>query len=319
MRAGYGESLRKFFAEKTNPVILIDFAGQKIFDNATVDTNILLAQKIANQGQTKACLVKDKWPDSLHAYVSQHQAACQFQTSDSWVILSPIEQRIREKIERIGTPLKDWDIQINYGIKTGYNEAFIIDGKKKDELIAADPKSAEVIRPILRGRDIKRYGYEFADLWIIATFPSLNYDIENYPAVKQHLLSFGYDRLKQTGDIGARKKTNNKWFETQDSIGYWDDFFRPKIIWIELADKGRFYLDKDKNFLTLNGTFIMTGEHLEYITCVLNNPIISWHFNTFCISSGMGTNQWRELYVRNLRIPALSSQEQLEIQFIDNQ
>ncbi len=152
MRAGYGESLRKFFAEKTNPVILIDFAGQKIFDNATVDTNILLAQKIANQGQTKACLVKDKCPDSLHAYVSQHQAACQFQTSDSWVILSPIEQRIREKIERIGTPLKDWNINIYRGILTGYNEAFIIDGNKKDELIAADPKSAEVIRPFLSHR-----------------------------------------------------------------------------------------------------------------------------------------------------------------------
>jgi adenine-specific DNA-methyltransferase len=165
-------------------------------------------------------------------------------------------------------------------------------------------------RPILRGRDIKRYGYEFADLWIIATFPSLNYDIESYPAVKQHLLSFGYDRLKQTGDVGARKKTNNQWFETQDSISYWDDFFREKIIWIELADKGRFYLDRDKYFLTLNGTFIMTGKHLEYVTCVLNNPIISWHFNTFCISSGVGTNQWRELYVRNLLIPVLSDKQQ---------
>ena len=169
----------------------------------------------------------------------------------------------------------------------------------------------QVICPILRGRDIKRYGYEFADLWIIATFPSLNYDIEVYPAIKQHLLSFGYDRLKQTGDVGARKKTNNEWFETQDSISYWDDFFKPKIIWIELADKGRFFLDTDNHFLTLNGTFIMTGNHLEYITCILNNPIISWHFNTFCISSGVGTNQWREFYVRNLLIPVLSEQEQL--------
>lgn len=80
--------------------------------------------------------------------------------------------------------------------------------------------------PILRGRDIKRYGYEFADLWLINTFPSLKIDIENYPAVKEHLMSFGYDRLKQTGDLNARKKTNNKWFETQDSISYWDALFQ---------------------------------------------------------------------------------------------
>jgi hypothetical protein len=75
--------------------------------------------------------------------------------------------------------------------------------------------------PILRGRDIKRYGYDFADLYLITTFPSLKINIEKYPAVKRHLLSFGYDRLKQTGEPGARKKTNNKWFETQDSISYW--------------------------------------------------------------------------------------------------
>ena len=95
-----------------------------------------------------------------------------FDNSASWVILSPIEQSIKRKIEAVGTLLKDWNVKIYRGILTGYNDAFIIDGAKKDELIAADPKSAEIIRPILRGRDIKRYSYEFADLYIIATFPS---------------------------------------------------------------------------------------------------------------------------------------------------
>ncbi len=149
-------------------------------------------------------------------------------SSESWVVLSEIEQRIKDKIEAVGTPLKDWNINIYRGILTGYNEAFIIDGKKKEELIAKDPKSAEIIRPLLRGRDIKRYSYEFADLYLITTFPSLKIDIEEFLAVKTHLLSFGYDRLKQTGDIGSRKKTNNKWFETQDSIGYWDPTYRQK-------------------------------------------------------------------------------------------
>ena len=153
-----------------------------------------------------------------------------FEKSDSWVILSTIEKQIKEKIERIGVPLKDWDISINYGIKTGLNEAFIISGEKRKELIEQDPKSEEIIRPLLRGRDIKRYSREFADLHLITTFPSLKIDIEKYPAVKQHLMSFGYNRLRQTGDIGARKKTNNQWFETQDSISYWEDFSRQKIV-----------------------------------------------------------------------------------------
>ncbi|SFE29783.1 hypothetical protein SAMN03003324_00003 [Pedobacter antarcticus] len=109
----------------------------------------------------------------------------------------------------IGKPLKDWDINIYRGILTGYNEAFIIDEKTKNDLIFEDPKSAEIIRPILRGRDIKRYAYEFADKYIITTFPSLKIDINIYPAIRQHLMSFGHDRLRQTGDTGARKKTSN--------------------------------------------------------------------------------------------------------------
>ena len=156
-----------------------------------------------------------------------------FNNNDSWVILNSIEQNIKAKIEAIGKPLKDWDIQINYGIKTGCNEAFMISGEKKKELIAKDPKSAEIIRPILRGRDIKRYSYNFADLWLIATFPSKHYDIDEYPAIKEYLLTFGIERLEQTGKthnidgikIKSRKKTNNKWFETQDSISYWEEFF----------------------------------------------------------------------------------------------
>ena len=103
-------------------------------------------------------------------------------------------------------PLKSWDIKIYRGILTGYNEAFIIDGNKKDELIRSDPKSEEIIRPILRGRDIKRYSCQFADLWLIATFPSLKINIDEYPAIRQHLMSFGYTRLDQSGQPGARKK-----------------------------------------------------------------------------------------------------------------
>ena len=147
MRAAYGESLRKFFAEKTNPLILIDFGGTQIFDTATVDTNILMLSKESNQLKTLACIVKEKVLNNLSDYFRLHSTNSQFISSESWGILSDIEQSIKAKIEAVGTPLKDWDIRINYGIKTGFNDAFIIDGKKKDELIAEDPKSAEIIRP----------------------------------------------------------------------------------------------------------------------------------------------------------------------------
>ena len=238
-------------------------------------------------------------------YVRQHAQYTQFKNADSWVILSDIEQRIKAKIEAIGTPLKDWDIQINYGIKTGFNNAFIIDGKKRAELIAQDPKSEEIIRPILRGRDIKRYGYEFADLYIITTFPSLKIDIESYPAVKQHLLSFGYNRLKQTGDKGARKKTNNKWFETQDSISYWEDFYKQKIMYSEIVREPQFYLDNEGEFLAEATTFIMTGNNLEYLYHLLHSKIITYFFKTFYAGGGLGGDGYRykKIFLEKLPIP----------------
>ena len=276
MRAGYGEATRKFFAEKTNPKQLVDFGGIQVFESATVDTNILLFAKENNTFKTKACVIKDKELKKMSDYFRQHQIETAFSNgTESWVVLSQIERQIKEKIERIGTPLKDWDIQINYGIKTGFNEAFIIDGKKRQELIEQDPKSAEIIRPILRGRDIKRYSYEFADLYLITTFPSLKIDIEQYPAVKQHLLSFGYDRLKQTGEKGSRKKTNNKWFETQDSINYWEDFYKQKIIYPNMTKYMPFYLD-NKNFYTNQKCFIITGKNIGFLTAFLNSSLFKY-------------------------------------------
>ena len=304
MRAAYGDSIRKFFIIQTNPLIFIDFGGIKVFKTATVDVNILLYAKEKSTFNTLACTVKDKELKELSLYVRQHALYTQFKNADSWVILSDIEQRIKAKIEAIGTPLKDWDISINYGIKTGFNDAFIIDGKKRAELIAQDPKSEEIIRPILRGRDIKRYGYEFADLYIITTFPSLKIDIESYPAVKQHLLSFGYDRLKQTGEKGARKKTNNKWFETQDSIGYWEDFSKPKIIYQELTQGSSFYLDKNSQFWVSNTGYLITGKNLEYLILFLNSKIIEFVFKKFySVSLGSTGIRWLAQCIENLPIP----------------
>ena len=216
--------------------------------------------------------------------MQQQNSICEFATSDSWVILSPIEQSIKKKIEAVGTPLKDWDINIYRGVLTGCNEAFIIDSEKREEILAncqtedERQRTAELIRPILCGTDIKRYGYDWANLYLIATFPSRHYDIDKYPAVKQYLLSYGIERLEQTGKvhtvngekIKARKKTNNKWYETQDSISYCEDFSRPKIIWKRIGSILRFSFD-NKGCLGLDSTCFATGEHIEYLCCVLNS------------------------------------------------
>ena len=302
MRAGYGEAIRKFLIEYTNPLILIDFTGIKIFETATVDVNILLYAKEKSTFNTLACIVKDKGLKELSLYISQHSLYTQFRNINNWVILSDIEQRIKAKIEAIGIPLKEWDISINYGIKTGFNDAFIINGEKRAELIAQDPKSAEIIRPILRGRDIKRYGYEFADIYIITTFPSLKIDIELYPAVKQHLLSFGYDRLKQTGEKGARKKTNNKWFETQDSIGYWEDFSKQKIVYPNMTKFMPFFLDNE-NFLVNQKCFIMTGEKLAYLTAFLNSNIFKICYRDNFPELQGGTRELSKIFFEQVKIP----------------
>ena len=286
MRAGYGENTRKFFATKTNPQILIDL-GANVFENATVDTNILLYAKEKNAGQTIcATLNGANCLDKLSDFVQQQHSVNAFSNSDSWVILSDIEQSIKRKIEAVGTPLKDWDINIYRGVLTGCNEAFIISTEKRNEILAncgsedERKRTAELIRPILRGRDIKRYRYEYADLYLIATFPSRHYDIEQYPAVKNYLLSFGMERLEQTGmehivngkKVKARKKTNNKWFEVQDSISYWDDFSKPKIVWKRVGSILRFSYD-EKGCYVLDSTCFASGTHIKYLVAILNTKM----------------------------------------------
>lgn len=222
----------------------------------------------------------------LSVFVQQEGTICDFASSEPWVILTPIEQSIKRKIEAMGTPLKDWDIQIYRGVLTGCNEAFIISTEKRNEILSKcqsedeRKRTAELIRPILRGRDIKRYSYDWAELWLIATFPSRHYDIEQYPAVKEYLLSFGIERLEQTGKtyvingetVKARKETSNKWFETQDSISYWEDFYQPKIIWKRIGSILRFCYN-DNGALGLDSTCFAIGENIEFVCCVLNSPM----------------------------------------------
>ena len=322
MRAGYGEKTREFFAKKTNPMLLIDFAGVKIFESATVDTNILLFSKSSNRHETVCAVTNKQNKDSvknLSDFVQQQNSICDFSTSDSWVILSPIELSIKHKIEAVGTPLKDWDIQINYGIKTGFNDAFIISTEKREEILAncqtedERQRTAELIRPILRGRDIKRYGYDWANLYLIATFPSRHYDIDRYPAVKQYLLSFGIERLEQTGKthvvdgekVKARKKTNNKWFETQDSISYWEDFSRPKIVYPETT-QGAYFAFDDKGLYIDKTCFMLITEDAEYLQHTLSSRLFEFAYKRIFSSVELGEHGYQYNKHALVKLPVIN-------------
>ena len=322
MRAGYGERTRKFFATKTNPMLLIDFGGVKVFKSATVDTNILLFAKETNSHVTKCAVVNKQVKESINnlsVFVEQNRTECDFAGADSWVILSPIEQSIKNKIEAIGKPLKDWDINIYRGVLTGFNEAFIISTDKRNEILdncLSDDerkRTEALIRPILRGRDIKRYGYDWANLWLIATFPSRHYDIEEYPAVKEYLLSFGMQRLEQTGKsynvgattVKARKKTNNKWYETQDSISYWEDFAQPKLVYNDIAQELSFALAEDGIFLN-NTAYFISSENidlLQYFQKILNSKLMDWYYRTISVQLGEKAVRMFSIYVLRIPIP----------------
>ncbi|MBS5796838.1 MAG: class I SAM-dependent DNA methyltransferase [Dysgonomonas mossii] len=317
MRAGYGESMRRYFVEQTNPVLLVDFAGINVFDEATVDVNILMFQKDKNRQQTEACIVKKEGIKDLSVFIRQNSVNCEFKSNDSWIILSPVEQSIKMKVEAIGVPLKDWrDIQINYGVKTGFNEAFVIDGQKREELIKEDPKSAEIIRPILRGRDIKRYGYEFANLWLINTHNGVKeknikaIDVEDYPAVKKHLDKF-YPELEKRQDKGYTPYNLR-------NCAYIEDFYKQKIIWGEISDKSKFALDNEAFFPEAT-SFLMVGDKLKYILAMLNSRLGEWVFNQIGTTTGVGTNRWKKYTLEKLSVKMPTELEQIHVeQMIDN-
>ena len=311
MRAGYGEKIRGFLAHSTNPILLVDFAGIKVFEGATVDTNILLFSREKNEGKTlSVSLTKDVQlgRGELCQYVQQHATPSAFTSSESWVILSPMEQSIKRKIEAVGKPLKDWDIQINYGIKTGCNEAFIIDEAKRAEILSNCQSDDErkrteaIIRPILRGRDIRRYDYVDSGKYLINTHNGVKekgippIDITDYPAIKEHLDSFG-DVVMLRSDQGDTPYNLR-------NCAYLEEFEKPKIMWIELSDESKFTLSA--NEIPLNTVFFMTGDNLPYLLAFLNSRAILWYFKR-CLgsSSGVGTNRWLKFTIEKLPIPEI--------------
>ena len=192
-------------------------------------------------------------------FLKQTGQVCQFNSKENWVVMSEQERKIKEKIASVGKPLREWNVKIYRGILTGFNEAFIITSEKREKILRdcatkdEYKRTDEIIRPILRGRDIRRYSYEWAGLWLINTHNGVKgkfdkIDIENFPAIKKHLDKF-WERIKDRTDQGDTPYNLR-------NCAYMEDFLRPKIIYPNMTkflpfvyDEGGYYTNQKCFFL----------------------------------------------------------------------
>ncbi|MDY7047819.1 MAG: TaqI-like C-terminal specificity domain-containing protein [Microcystis panniformis WG22] len=312
----YGDPLKKYIVDNTQPRNLLNIEDIQIFEEATVESNLITLKKDKANESFKVASLTNSYSIgfSLTEYFNQNCFDFKIPVTSEWIIGNEKSGKLKQKIELLGKPLKDFKIVINFGFKTGYNEAFIINEQTKNQLISENSKSAEIIKPILKGRDLRKYSYNFSNQWAICTFPSLCLDIENYPAIQSHLKKFGKKRLEQIGVKDSRKKTNNKWFETQDSISYWQDFEKDKIIWGEISDKPKFAFD-DSNYYAEATTFLMTGDKLKYLLGILNSKLSEWYFNQISTTTGMGTNRWKKY---KIEIFPIKEPTEIEESYLEN-
>ena len=247
----------------------------------------------------------------MSVFVQQQATECHFTGSDSWIILSPIEQSIKRKIEAVGTPLKDWDIRINYGIKTGFNEAFVITTDKRNEIFANCKteeeriRTAELIRPILRGRDIRRYSYDWANLWLINTHNGIKgkiprIQIENYPAIKAHLDEY-WEKISTRADKGDTPYNLR-------NCAYMEDFSKPKIMYPNMTKYMPFYYDEN-GFYQNDKSFMITGKHVSYLTAFFNSSLFKFCFRDNFPELLGGTRELRKIFFD--KIPVLEVSDEI--------
>ena len=278
MRTNYGQNLRTYFNNHTSLLEVIDLSDCDIFDSATVLTTIIKFEKSEIKKPIKAIRFTKKDQNKLvylkEVFDNEHILIDSF-PSASWVISDNATHEIKSKVELQGKKLIEWGISINYGIKTGYNDAFIIDGKTKDELIAKDPKSAEILKPLLRGRDVKKYYYNYEDLWLINTHNGVKeknippVDVTNYIAVKE-FLDLHWNKISSRSDKGDTPYNLR-------NCAYSEDFEKPKIIYPNMTKFLPFTFDKS-GFYTNQKCFILTGNNLEYLVSFFNSKLFKYCF-----------------------------------------
>ncbi|UOS63666.1 class I SAM-dependent DNA methyltransferase [Helicobacter pylori] len=323
-RARYGAKLREWLLKKTTIVSYMELNALKVFESATVDTSIIsfIRQEPPKESRFK---YYEPTPDDKNDLKSTRSLPMKQNalSIESFIFANTTLLDLRDKMESVGTPLKDWDIQIYRGILTGANEAFIIPTEKREEILNACKTQEErkrtetLIKPILRGKDIKRYSYEWADLWVINThngytsnlkFKIPPIDIEKYPALKSHLDSH-WDTIATRSDQGDTPYHLR-------NCAYLEDFEKEKIVYGEIVQEPRFYLDNGEcelgYFYAEATSFILTGEHLCYLLGMLHSKLITFAFKTFYAGGGLGESGYRykKAFIERLPIPKITPQNQ---------
>jgi len=313
LRAGYGASLRRFISRFWIEE-LIDFGDLKVFPEATIYPCIIIIRKLEKSNpRVRICRVKTLDFLSLEKYVEEnHFTINQIGLGEKeWNIQNAKANRLIEKLESSGQQIEDYvKGEINYGIKTGFNEAFVIDETTKNRLIIADNNSAEIIKPFLIGAEIKRYSINSKNLYLIFTRRGIN--IDNYPAIKNYLGQFK-ERLtpkKNKDEKIGRKPGDYKWYEIQDVIAYHEEFKKPKIVWGNLALRSSFAYDDKGFYVNAPGCILPTDS--KYILGLLNSRLISFYLKSICAERQGGYIEQKPVYIRRIPIaPVPESKQQL--------
>ena len=310
LRAIYGELLKNHFTENLQPVALLNIEDIQIFEEATVESNIIILQKRELSHSFPVVNMSDDYEigSSLSSYFSKYSFDFSVPSTSEWFIGNQLEGALKIKIEQNAKLLKEFSIRINFGIKTGYNNAFIISKEKRQELIVADPNCEQIIKPIIRGRDLSKYEYAFDNVYIINSHNGLKkigldrIDVEiDFPVILEHLNKF-LPKVKLRYDKG------DHWSNLRN-CAYLEDFEKPKIIWGEISDKPKFAYDDD-NYYAEATAFLMTGEKLKFLLGILNSKLSEWYFNLIGTTTGMGTNRWKKYKIEMLPIMEPSEQQE---------
>lgn len=310
LKVGYGDKIRKFFSTNAELHNLLDFGSIPIFESVTVDTNILSFSKgISNQSIT-ACGFQNDWKEgqsTIRNYFKEKAILLKGLNDKPWIVGNSVEETVKEKIKKFGKPLLSWDIKIYRGVLTGFNEAFIIDEATKNELIKKDPKNIEIIKPILLGKDIKRYSHSWKNRYIINSHNGLKsdglkpIDLKNdYPILFSHL-------EKYEAQLKARQDQGDNWWNLRN-CAYLKDFTKPKITWGNLALDSQFSFVKEDIFINAPSPFFVSDN--MYLLAILNSKVGSFYIKSFGVSRSGGYVEFKPMFVEQLPIPDISSQSQ---------
>ncbi len=281
MRADYGEALREFLATQVNTIAVLDFGMAQNFGSATTYTCIVNLSRQQPTGKTLCCYAaNDRVAMSVpEIYFSQNAVAMPELGVSSWVVVTPQVHRIKQLVAKQGKSLGQWDLSINYGIKTGFNDAFYLTQEERDDLVAREPKAKEILVPLLRGRYVERYGHKWDGTWMINSHNGVKelgippVDLpEQYPQTFAHLKHFEYALRK-------RQDKGDQWYNLRN-CAYVEDFKKPKIIYQDIAITMPFYLDSADNFFFNNTCWMMTGKkkNLPYLTAIFNSTLFRFCF-----------------------------------------